>query len=71
MFGAYLLFVKYDISFNLGYAFGAIAFLGTAESSYTIIRDYLKDKINEKDNHKKAEIFLPEDSEAVFQIPKL
>ena len=50
MFGAYLLFVKYDISFNLGYAFGAIAFLVTAESSYNIIRDYLKDKINEKDN---------------------
>lgn len=50
MFGAYMLFVMKDVSLNLGYAFGAIAFLATAESSYNIIRDYLKDKINEKDN---------------------
>jgi len=50
MFGAYLIFVRYNTSFNLGYAFGAIAFLVTAESSYTIIHDYLKDKVNEKDN---------------------
>ena len=45
---AYILFSKYEISFNLGYAFSAIAFLGTAESSYNTILDYIKEKINEK-----------------------
>ena len=44
---AYILFSKYEISFNLGYAFSAIAFLGTAESSYNTILDYIKEKINE------------------------
>ena len=50
MFGAYLLFDVYDISFNLTYAFSAIAFLGTAENSYNIIRNYINEKVNAKNN---------------------
>ncbi len=50
MGGAYFIFSTRDVSFNLGYALAGIAFLSTAESSYNIIRDYLKDKVNEKDN---------------------
>lgn len=40
---AYIFFSKYGISFNLAYAFSAIAFLATAESSYNTIKDYLKE----------------------------
>lgn len=50
MGGAYLLFDVYDISFNLTYAFSAIAFLGTAENSYNIIRNYINEKVNAKNN---------------------
>lgn len=52
MGGAYLLFDVYDISFNLTYAFSAIAFLGTSENSYNIIRGYINEKINAKNNSK-------------------
>ena len=50
MGGAYLLFDVYDISFNLTYAFSAIAFLGTAENSYNIIRNYINEKVDAKNN---------------------
>lgn len=50
MYGAYLLFDVYDISFNLTFAFSAIAFLGTAENSYNIIRGYINEKTNAKNN---------------------
>lgn len=50
MYGAYLLFDVYDISFNLTLAFSAIAFLATSENSYNIIRGYINEKINAKNN---------------------
>ena len=39
---SFLLFCGYDISFNLGISFSAIAFLTTAEYSYLTLLDYLK-----------------------------
>lgn len=45
---AFLLFCGYDISFNLGISFSAIAFLTTAEYSYLSLLDYLKEFCNEQ-----------------------
>ena len=45
---AFLLFCGYDISFNLGISFSAIAFLTTAEYSYLSLLEYLKDFSNEQ-----------------------
>lgn len=47
MWVAFVLFCGYDISFNLGLTFSAIAFLGTAESSYKSLLNYAKDLSNE------------------------
>lgn len=43
MWVAFVLFCAYDLSFNLGLAFSAIAFLSTAESSYNSLLNYTKD----------------------------
>lgn len=48
MWLAFLLFCGYDISFNLGISFSAIAFLTTAEYSYLSLLEYLKDFSNEQ-----------------------
>ena len=47
MWVAFVLFCGYDISFNLGLTFSAIAFLGTAESSYKSLLNYANDLSNE------------------------
>ena len=47
MWVAFVLFCGYEISFNLGLTFSAIAFLGTAESSYKSLLNYAKDLSNE------------------------
>ena len=47
MWVAFVLFCGYDISFNPGLTFSAIAFLGTAESSYKSLLNYAKDLSNE------------------------
>lgn len=46
--GAFVLFCYYDISFNLGLTFSAIAFLGPAEGSYNAISDYFNNHFNEE-----------------------
>lgn len=51
MYLAFLLFARYGISFNLGYALSAMAFLGTAEGSYKSILDYIKDVRETKKQH--------------------
>jgi len=48
MWVAFILFCGYNISFNLGFVFASIAFLGTAEDSYTSLLNFSKDYEKEK-----------------------
>ncbi len=43
LYFSFVLFCGYDISFNLGLAFSAIAFLLTAENTFTAITNYTKE----------------------------
>lgn len=47
--GCFFVFAKFNISFNLGWALSAIAFLGTSRSLYASIKEYVNSK---KDKYK-------------------